>query len=477
MVFSSVIFIFYFLPALFLVYFLTPKRFRRARNMILLLFSLAFYAYGEPKFVVVMLASILINYVFGGLVQHFLEKSRGTTRLCVALSVICNLGILIYFKYTGFIVENMNALFHTGISIKSIVMPIGISFFTFQGMSYVLDIFFGHATAQKNPLNVALYISLFPQLIAGPIVRYETVAEEIGARSESLSEAASGICRFAFGLGKKILIANSVGLIADTVFARPTGELTTSLAWIGMIAYTLQIYFDFSGYSDMAIGLGRIFGFHFLENFNFPYISRSITEFWRRWHISLSTWFRDYVYIPLGGNRVSVPKHVRNIIVVWLLTGIWHGAAWNFIAWGAYFAVILLVEKFFLLKYLKKAWRPIQHAYALLLIMLGWVLFRSPDMGYVWGYLKALFGAAGAGAWDIQSVYLMLQYWEIFAIAAIASIPVRDWLQGAAERLPGRRGREFALYPLKGLAAAVVFALSVVYLINSSFNPFIYFRF
>ena len=476
MVFSSVIFIFYFLPLLLAVYFLTPKRFRRARNMILLVFSLGFYAYGEPKYVVIMIASILINYVFGFFVARAKEKNLGLTRLLVALAVVANLGILVYFKYTGFILTNLNSAFHLDLVVPNIIMPIGISFFTFQGMSYVLDIYFGHAKAQKNPLNVALYISLFPQLIAGPIVRYETVAEEIGCRNENRSEIASGIARFMFGLGKKIIIANSVGFVADTVFAKSPDTLTASLAWIGTFAYTMQIYFDFSGYSDMAIGLGRVFGFHFLENFNFPYISKSITEFWRRWHISLSTWFRDYLYIPLGGNRVSVPKHVRNILVVWLLTGIWHGAAWNFIAWGVFYGVILLVEKFFLGKYLKKAWAPVQHVYALLLIMLGWVLFRAPDMAYAWGYVKALFGF-GAGLWDTQSVYLLLQYGVVFVISIVASLPVSKWLEGRVEQISSSRRRDFVDGFVKYAAAFAVFLLSVLYLTNSSFNPFIYFRF
>lgn len=439
--------------------------------MVLLVFSLGFYAYGEPKYIFMMLASILINYIFGFWVEQTRKYQPGFCRLAVTLSVVVNLAILIYFKYTGFFISNINAISGLNLLVPKIIMPIGISFFTFQGMSYVFDVFFGYAKAQKNPLNVALYISLFPQLIAGPIVRYETVAEEINHRNESRSEMASGIIRFIFGLGKKILLANSMGLIADTVFAKAPNDMAVSLAWVGMIAYSLQIYFDFSGYSDMAIGLGRIFGFHFLENFNYPYISCSITEFWRRWHISLSTWFRDYVYIPLGGNRVSVFKHVRNILIVWLLTGIWHGAAWNFIAWGMYFGIILLIEKFFLLKHLNKARRSLGHIYALILIMLGWVLFRSPSMGYALNYIKVLFGIGANGLWDHQTVYLILQYGLTFVIAIVASMPIKQKFESLFSQ------NQIIFYHGKNVIAGTVFIISVIYLVNSSFNPFIYFRF
>ncbi len=335
MVFSSVVFLFAFLPAVLACYFLTPRRFRFLRNLILLAFSLAFYAFGEPLYVLVMLFSILLNYVLG----FFVEKNRNKQSrvLACAVAVILNIGILVYFKYTGFFVEILNGMTGLELQMAKITMPIGISFFTFQGLSYVLDVYFDNARVQKNPLNVALYISFFPQLIAGPIVRYETIAEQIEERNENLSDAAAGISRFIMGFGKKILIANNVGLVADAVFSKQPGELSSLLAWFGLIAYSLQIYFDFSGYSDMAIGLGKIFGFHFLENFNYPYISQSITEFWRRWHISLGTWFRDYVYIPLGGNRGGVRRHIRNIVVVWMLTGFWHGRGVEFHCMGTLF--------------------------------------------------------------------------------------------------------------------------------------------
>jgi len=473
MVFSSVIFIFYFLPALMLLYFIVPKRFRGVRNIVLLAFSLLFYAYGEPKYILVMLASILINYIFGAM-----ASGRNVFRkLSVPLAATANLGILVYFKYLGFILDNLNFLFSSSLSLGEIVMPIGISFFTFQGLSYVIDVYRGDAQMQKNPLNVALYISLFPQLIAGPIVRYETVAEEIGCRRETAQEAAEGFCRFAFGLGKKIVLANATGFIADTVFSITPSDMSTGLAWLGAIAYSLQIYFDFSGYSDMAIGLGKVFGFHFLENFDFPYISRSITEFWRRWHMSLGSWFRDYVYIPLGGNRVSIAKHVRNILIVWLLTGIWHGAAWNFLVWGLYFGIILLLEKFLLLKVLRNLPRFIEHIYALLLIVFGWVLFRAPDIGYAIEYIRVMFGISGSGLWDGQLIHLITQYRAELILATVLALPVTRFAKACAEKIKFKPLREFFLYPIRGVLAAAVFALAVVYLINSTFNPFIYFRF
>lgn len=487
MVFSSVLFIFAFLPALMAIYFLVPKKFRRLRNGILLVFSLGFYAYGEPKYVVIMILSIFINYVFGYFVhavkskeaQHGFADYKPSFKLKFILwaAIVCNIGILMYFKYTNFFLQNISGMLGMEFTALKIIMPIGISFFTFQGLSYVLDIYMNKAKIQRNPLNVALYVSLFPQLIAGPIVRYETVAEEIVQRDENLTEAAEGIRRFILGLGKKMLIANSMGLIADTVFAIKTAEMATSLAWIGAIAYTFQIYFDFSGYSDMAIGLGKVFGFHFLENFNYPYISKSITEFWRRWHISLSTWFRDYVYIPLGGNRVSPAKQLRNIMIVWLLTGFWHGAAWNFIAWGLYFGVILIFEKNILGKVLNKLWSPVQHFYALVLIVIGWVLFRAPNMQYAVQYIKVMLGLSGTGLSDYQSLYLILEYKVELVLAVIASIPVKDFASNFLETRKNKKMSDMVNYNGQNIFAILVFCLSVIYLINSTFNPFIYFRF
>ncbi len=357
-----------------------------------------------------------------------------------------------------------------------VTLPIGISFFTFQGLSYVLDVYRGQAEPQRNPFHVALYISLFPQLVSGPIVRYTTVAEEILTRRETVSDFSAGAVRFLFGLAKKMLLANQLGLMSDEIFAVRPEFLTVSLTWLGAIAYTGQIYFDFSGYSDMAIGLGHMFGFHFLENFNYPYISRSVTEFWRRWHISLSTWFRDYVYIPLGGNRCSPARHIRNILVVWALTGFWHGAAWTFLAWGLYYALLLLGEKYLWGRALKRLPSFLRHVYALVLILLGWVIFRAETLSYAGQFIAAMFGAAAGGWTDGRSLYYLLQFrWELL-LAIPASLPLRDW---TLKRLEVRDTALSGLILTWGPKAAALglFALSFLRLVSSSYNPFIYFRF
>ena len=472
MVFSSISFLFVFLPLLLVLYFLLPAQCRGGRNAVLLGFSLFFYGYGGPRFLLLMLASIAVNYA-GGLLA---APGRRHRKLWTGLVVAANLLLLGWFKYAGFIGANLARVW-TALPVPQVTLPIGISFFTFQGLSYVLDVYRGDAKTERNPFRVALYISLFPQLVAGPIVRYTTVAGEIVERTESRAEFSEGAVRFLFGLGKKMLLANQLGLLADTVYATTVPNLTTTLAWLGALAYTGQIYFDFSAYSDMAIGLGRMFGFHFLENFNYPYISRSVTEFWRRWHISLSTWFRDYVYIPLGGNRCSRAKHVRNILIIWALTGLWHGAAWNFLCWGLYYAVLLLGEKFLWGRTLEKAPSPLRHAYALLLIVLGWVLFRAESLTYAGQFVRAMFGGAAGGFTDGRTVYYLLQFrWELL-LAIPAALPVKDWLRGALER---RADRPWAAlvetwFP-KGIALAL-FAFSFLRLVSSSFNPFIYFRF
>ena len=471
MVFSSISFLFAFLPALLLVYFLVPARARRLRNLILLAFSLFFYAYGGPRFLALMLLSIAVNYA-GGLLS---APDRIYRRFFFVLTMAVNLGLLGWFKYAGFLAENLSKLW-TALPVPQITLPIGISFFTFQGMSYVIDVYRGEAPPEPSPLRVALYVSLFPQLVAGPIVRYTTVAAELRQRRETLADFSDGAVRFLFGLAKKMLLANQLGLLADDVFAVSSDALTLSLAWLGALAYTGQIYFDFSGYSDMAIGLGRMFGFRFLENFNYPYISRSVTEFWRRWHISLSSWFRDYVYIPLGGSRCSPPRHIFNLLVVWGLTGFWHGAAWNFLCWGLYFAVLLIGEKFLWGKALERAPAAMQHLYALLFIVLGWVLFRSESLSGAAAYLSAMFGLAGSGLSDGRTVYYLLQYrWEL-AAAVIASLPVKLWLQDLLARRKTALS-EFALTWGVKAAALSLFALSFLRLVSSSYNPFIYFRF
>lgn len=462
MSFSSCIFLFVFLPVLCVVYFAVPARLREARNYILLLFSLLFYAWGEPVFVGVMLASIAVNYLCGRL-----AVSR--PRLGVALASMIGLGLLIYYKYAGLLVSTADSVLGMAFPVPQIALPIGISFFTFQGLSYVIDVARRDAPVQKNPLHVALYVALFPQLIAGPIVRYQTVAAEISRRRESLDEAALGVRRFMLGLGKKMLLANTMGQIADRAFALSADKLTWDIAWLGALAYTFQIYFDFSGYSDMAIGLGRVFGFHFLENFNYPYISKSVTEFWRRWHISLSTWFRDYVYIPLGGNRCSKGRWVCNLLTVWLLTGIWHGAAWNFLLWGLYFGVLLLAEKLVLHHVLDCLPGAVRWLYAFALIVLGWVLFRADSLHQVVWYVKTMF-TPSVGLHRL-TLYSLHEYSVELVLCCIASLPMTPILC----RREQERGGLWTLGA--NLWTLAVFALSVIWLVSSSFNPFIYFRF
>ncbi|MDR7857564.1 MBOAT family O-acyltransferase [Tissierella sp.] len=472
MLFSSLIFLFVFLPLSILIYYISP---RKLKNLVLLTFSLFFYGYGEPKYLIVMLFSIGANYLLGLLV-HIFRESKSKLKLVLIATALVNLGIIGYYKYADFIITNINAGLGMSLPIMNIIMPIGISFFTFQGMSYVIDVYRGEGVVQKNPLNVALYISLFPQLIAGPIVRYETVAEQINYREETLDGFTYGIERFILGLSKKVLIANTVGLIADEIFNSPINEMSTLLAWIGILSYTFQIYFDFSGYSDMAIGLGNMFGFKFLENFNYPYISKSVSEFWRRWHISLSTWFRDYVYIPLGGNRVNSLKYLRNIIVVWFLTGLWHGAAWNFIAWGLYYGVILIIEKFIIGKYLKELPNLFQHIYTMIFVILGWLLFRSENITYAYNYFMIMIGQNDTSLISQKALYYLMEYKFELGLAFIASFPLYPMI---IEKIDGKD--TFFSKVLKGHVKPILLMglllTCTMYLINSTFNPFIYFRF
>ena len=465
MVFSSMFFLFLFLMATIAVYFLVPQRQRRMRNLVLLGASLFFYFFGEPLGILLMLASIVGNYCF----------ARGAAagrraRLWLTVSVVFNLLLLGTFKYADFFVANLNAL--TGLSLPQpgLAMPIGISFFTFQGMSYVFDVYARRVPAQRSILNVAAYISMFPQLVAGPIVRYETVAAELDCRRETLSRAAEGARRFIYGLSKKMLLSNAMGKIAAAVFAENPAGLAAPMAWVGALAYTFQIFFDFSGYSDMAIGLGHIFGFTFPENFNYPYISHSITEFWRRWHMSLGAWFRDYVYIPLGGSRRGRTRQLVNILIVWTLTGLWHGAAWNFVVWGLYFALLLILEKLFLLRALERAPRIAGHIYTLVLVVLGWVLFNSSSLSHAAGYLAALFRAPDTARDVGQAVYDLHQYLPEWLCCVLFSLPAGPWL---------RRKCEARVWyaPAVTAAAAVLFLLSLLSVVSSSFNPFIYFRF
>lgn len=469
MLFSSLTFLFAFLPCVLICYFIMPNR--GMRNFVLLIFSLGFYAWGEPAYVFLMLFSMVSNYLVAIFLDNF--RKKGNMKMAKAMlvfGVLLNLGMLGFFKYTDFFIQNINLLLKTSIPLVGISLPIGISFYTFQIMSYVIDVYRDKVKVQKNFVVVSTYVTLFPQLIAGPIVRYETVEEEMLTRKETFFDFSEGVRRFIIGLGKKVLISNQVGLIADRIFAVEGNTLGLSMAWVGIFAYAFQIYFDFSGYSDMAIGLGRMFGFHFLENFNYPYISQSITDFWRRWHISLSSWFRDYVYIPLGGNRVTKPRWLLNIFVVWFLTGMWHGATWNFILWGLYFGTILVIEKFFLLKLLEKLPRFVRHVYALFFILIGWVIFRCEDLSQITYYLNALFGANGNNVLKAFYNLSIAHLWPYMILAFVGSMPFvgkliqwmnRHWFTGIL--------LDFCLLGILGLC--------VMFLVNNSFNPFIYFRF
>ena len=472
MLFTSTVFLFLYLPIVLTLYYIVP---RKLKNTLLLFASLFFYAWGEPKFLLILIFFILINYIFAILVDKYRDKTV-IVKWLLALTVIINLSMLGIFKYANFFVTNINSLFGTSILLNHIALPLGISFFTFQGLSYVIDVYRKDGKAQRNLINMAMYKALFPQLIAGPIVRYQTVAEQITERKETLEKFADGTKRFIIGLAKKMILANNCGWVADQIFAIPADHLSVGLAWIGAISYSLQIYFDFSGYSDMAIGLGKMFGFDFLENFNYPYISRSATEFWRRWHISLGTWFKDYLYIPLGGNRGTTLQNYRNLFIVWLATGFWHGAAWTFIAWGLYYGALIMLEKAFLLKFLKRIPRVFQHLYALLAVIIGWVFFRSATFGYAFSYIKSMFGANGNSLWDQQAVYYFAQYGIIILLAIIVSMPVFHFIKGFLPK--GRNvGNVFGRNLIVSTGYVLIFFLSLVSVVSSTFNPFIYFRF
>ena len=477
MVFSSLSFIFLFLPALLAAYFLLGAGSIKIKNLILLVFSIGFYACGGLRFLPALAASVVFNYLFGLLVSN---KNPGKTRkTAIFCATAFNLGLLVWFKYIGFFAEIVNSLNIKGLKIPvpTVVLPIGISFYTFQGMSYVFDVYYGNAKAERNIFKVALYILLFPQLVAGPIVRYHTIAEQISCRKETLEGFSQGFMRFLFGLAKKVLLANQLGRIADAAFSAPAAELSAGMAWLGVISYTFQLYFDFSGYSDMAIGMGRAFGLSFPENFNYPYISQSITEFWRRWHMSLSTWFRDYLYIPLGGSRVVLWKQIRNLLVVWTLTGFWHGAAWNFLLWGLFYAVLLIGERYIWGKAVAKLPGFFRHVYALFFICIGWLLFRSGSVQQISAFLSAMFGSGKAGGWDGQATYYLLEFrWELL-IALLASLPPKKAVHSFLERREERLWANFLLNWGAPALSLILGFFSVMRLITSSFNPFIYFQF
>ena len=465
MLFSSLSFLYFFLPCVLILYFLAPKK---LKNSVLLLSSLFFYAWGEPKYVLLMVFAILCGFVFGLLIER--SRGRRLSRLFLWLSVAVSAAILGFFKYADFFIENFNALTGLSLPLLRIALPIGISFYTFQLISYTVDVYRG-VPAQRSFIDLAAYISLFPQLIAGPIVRYTQISRQLSSRTHSLEKAAPGLRRFVLGLGKKVLIANALGQLCD-IF-RGSQDQSVLFFWLYAAANMLHVYFDFSGYSDMAIGLGKLFGFDFPENFNYPYISRSVTEFWRRWHISLGSWFRDYVYIPLGGNRVSKPRWLLNLLVVWLLTGFWHGAAWNFIVWGLFFAAFLILEKLWLLKRLEGS-RIFSRVYVLLTVLVSFVIFSADNMGQALSYLGSMFGAGGLPLISAEFVYYLKSYALIFLAAVLGATPLPKRM---FQRLSRRPGGERLLNLLEPAALLLILALVTAYLVDGSFNPFLYFRF
>ena len=467
MLFSSIPFLYYFLPLVLAVYFLTP---RAGKNAVLFLSSLLFYAWGEPKFCIFMLLSILQGYVFGRLIEkHAQNKKR--SKLFLTASVALSLALLAYCKYADFFLSSVNAV--TGLSFKllHVTLPIGISFYTFQILSYVVDVYRGSVPAQKSFLKLGTYIAMFPQLIAGPIVRYAEIAPQLDSRQTTLEDVSSGACRFVIGLSKKVLLAN---VLYELITAfQQSRDLSVLYFWLYAVSFALQLYFDFSGYSDMAIGLGRIFGFRFQENFNYPYISGSITEFWRRWHISLGSWFRDYVYIPLGGNRVSKAKWLRNILVVWMLTGLWHGASWNFVLWGLGFAVLLVAEKLVYGRLLQRT-HVLKHVYTLLLVTLSFVLFNADSVSEAVLQLGAMFGAGGLPLVSTEGVYYLKSYAGTFLFATIGATPL---VSNAISRFGKTRFGAQALTVLQPLVMLALLAACTAFLVDGSFNPFLYFRF
>ncbi|MEK3745799.1 MBOAT family O-acyltransferase [Brevibacillus sp. FSL K6-0770] len=468
MVFSSLLFFFYFLPLTLLLYYIAPAR---LKNAVLFAASLVFYAWGEPVYVFLMLASTAFDYANGLLLDKFRER-RGVARAILLFSLAGSLGVLGFFKYAGFVADNLNQWLGLSLSVPELPLPVGISFYTFQTMSYIVDVYRGKVAAQKNMLSFGLYVAMFPQLVAGPIIQYGEIARQLVARTVTFGQFGEGAALLVRGLAKKVLLANNIGLLWSDVKATPPDELTTFLAWLGIVAFAFQIYFDFSGYSDMARGLGKMFGFDFMENFRYPYMSKSISEFWRRWHISLGSWFREYVYIPLGGNRAGLLRQSANLLAVWFLTGLWHGASWNFVIWGVYFGLFIILEKWLLLRLLQKAHAAVGHVYTLVVVLIGWVFFECASLPVAWQFLRAMFGFAGQGFMDDQALYYWSTSWLLLLVLAICSTPFPE---KAAALLRDRR------HLLGGAVAAAVHVglllLSTAFLVDETYNPFLYFRF
>ena len=467
MVFSSLLFLFLYLPLVLGVYYLTPLRWR---NAFLLVVNLIFYGWGEPTYIVLMVFTILVDYFAGALVGRWKGQGKDRrARWAVGLSLALNLAILFFFKYWDLIAGTLRGFGLDLLPSLGLSLPIGISFYTFQTMTYPVDVYRGDAQVQRSVVNFGTFVTLFPQLIAGPILKYKELADQVDQRSYSVEQFANGVHIFVIGLGKKVLLANNIGMLWDAYKAMPTGELTVLGAWLGVLAFSLQLYFDFSGYSDMAVGLGRMLGFEFLKNFDYPYISRSVTEFWRRWHISLGSWFREYVYIPMGGNRVSRGRLCFNLMVVWGLTGLWHGASWNFLLWGLYFGILLIVEKLWLGRLLERWPVVLRHVYTLFLVLVSWAIFALEDFGQLGAYLSAMFGFAGGGLWDPAFGYYLRSYLVVLVIGCITATPL---CTGLWRRIP-KRGQAVVL-PVLVLAGLL---LSTAYLVDATYNPFLYFRF
>jgi len=476
LVFSSLIFIFVFLPLTLILYYISP---RFLKNAVLLMASLVFYAWGEPVYILIMIFTTSFDYVCGLLIDKYRSKKAANKAIFVA-SVVVNLGILCFFKYYGFIIQNINGILNLNLTSPNLPLPVGISFYTFQTMSYVIDVYLDKVQVQKNIVSFGTYVTMFPQLVAGPIVKYGDIEKQLDNRQETLIKFGEGSERFIIGLAKKVLLANNLGLLWKNIKSTPIGELSLISAWMGIIGFTLQIYFDFSGYSDMAIGLGKMFGFEFMENFNYPYISKSVTEFWRRWHISLGEWFKEYVYIPLGGNRVGKLKQYRNLLVVWFLTGLWHGASWNFILWGLYFCLFIIIEKAFLGKWLKGMPKAVGHIYALLVVVVGWVLFEFEDLSACAKYIASMFGFGGLKLIDSQGLYYIYTNGALLIIAILCATPfIKSIFLNLKTRIMQKDNTRATMIGsiLVPVAFLLLMVLSTAYLVNESYNPFLYFRF
>lgn len=470
MLFSSITFLFIFLPLTLLLYYLVPVR---MKNYVMLAASLIFYAWGEPVYIILMILSIILNYFCGQDIYEKRDNARAM-KMSLMFGVVMNLLILGFFKYYGLLMDTINAILPINIPYRVLALPIGISFYTFQAMSYLIDVYRKEVKPQENILYFALYISMFPQLIAGPIVRYIDIEEQLKERSINSTKFGEGAMYFIRGLAKKVVLANTFGSVYEQVAAMQMGSFSTLTAWVGAIAYAFQIYFDFGGYSDMAIGLGKMFGFEFLPNFNYPYIAKSITDFWRRWHISLSTWFREYVYIPLGGNRCTPSRHILNLLIVWMLTGLWHGAQWNFMFWGLYYGVILILEKYLWGSKIEKLPSAVQHIYAFVLVLFGWVFFFSPTLGYAGQYLKVMFGIGAKGIFDKQGFFMIFTNWLLIVIAVLASAPRGYKL---LKKITGCWQSEEVRAIVTCAVYIAMFLLCIAFLVTETYNPFLYFRF